>query len=66
VTRRVIERFAALPPGRADLAAQARELTPREEDVLRLLGRGFTNAEIAEALVISDGTVKTHVAHVLA
>jgi DNA-binding NarL/FixJ family response regulator len=66
VTRRVIERFAALPPGRADLAARIRELTAREQDVLRLLGRGFTNAEIAEALVISDGTVKTHVAHVLA
>ena len=66
VTRRVIERFAALPPGRADLAAQIGELTAREQEVLRLLGRGRTNAEIAETLVISEGTVKTHVAHVLA
>jgi DNA-binding NarL/FixJ family response regulator len=66
VTRRVIERFAALPAGRADLAARIRELTGREQEVLRLLGRGLTNAEIADALVISDGTVKTHVAHVLA
>jgi DNA-binding NarL/FixJ family response regulator len=66
VTRRVIERFAALPAGRADLSARIRELTGREEEVLRLLGRGLTNAEIADALVISDGTVKTHVAHVLA
>ena len=66
VTRRVIERFAALPPGRADLAARVTELTSRERDVLRLLGRGLTNAEIGDALVISEGTVKTHVAHVLA
>ena len=66
VTRRVIERFAALPPGRADLAARIGELTAREQEVLSLLGRGLTNAEIAETLVISEGTVKTHVAHVLA
>ena len=66
VTRRVIERFAALPPGRADLAARVTELTSREQEVLRLLGRGRTNAEIGAALVISEGTVKTHVAHVLA
>jgi DNA-binding NarL/FixJ family response regulator len=66
VTRRVIERFAALPPGRPELAAQMAELTPREREVLRLLARGRTNSEIAEDLVISEGTVKTHVAHVLA
>jgi DNA-binding NarL/FixJ family response regulator len=66
VTRRVIERFAALPPGRPQLAAQMAELTPREREVLRLLARGRTNAEIADDLVISEGTVKTHVAHVLA
>jgi DNA-binding NarL/FixJ family response regulator len=66
VTRRVIERFAALPPGRPELASQLAELTAREQEVLRLLARGRTNAEIAEDLVISEGTVKTHVAHVLA
>jgi DNA-binding NarL/FixJ family response regulator len=66
VTRRVIERFAALPPGRADLASRVGELTSRELEVLRLLGRGLTNTEIGDALVISEGTVKTHVAHVLA
>jgi DNA-binding NarL/FixJ family response regulator len=66
VTRRVIERFAALPPGRPELAAQIAELTAREQEVLRWLARGRTNAEIAEDLVISEGTVKTHVAHVLA
>jgi DNA-binding NarL/FixJ family response regulator len=66
VTRRVIERFAALPPGRPELAAQMAELTAREQEVLGLLARGRTNAEIAADLVISEGTVKTHVAHVLA
>jgi DNA-binding NarL/FixJ family response regulator len=66
VTRRVIERFVALPPGRADLAARVDDLTSREQEVLRMLGHGLTNAEIGAALVISEGTVKTHVAHVLA
>jgi DNA-binding NarL/FixJ family response regulator len=66
VTRRVIERFATLPPGREDLAARASDLTAREQEVLRLLARGLTNAEIGAELVISEGTVKTHVAHVLA
>jgi DNA-binding NarL/FixJ family response regulator len=66
VTRRVIERFAALPPVRPDLAAHLSGLTAREQEVLRLLGRGLTNAEMATDLVISEGTVKTHVAHVLA
>jgi DNA-binding NarL/FixJ family response regulator len=55
---------AATPP-----SAPAREdlpdgLTPREAEVLRLIGAGFTNREIAERLVVSETTVKTHINHV--
>jgi DNA-binding NarL/FixJ family response regulator len=63
VTRRLIERFAragdpAPPP-------QLEELTAREREVLELIARGLTNAEIAGQLVVSEHTVKTHVARVL-
>jgi DNA-binding NarL/FixJ family response regulator len=63
VTRRLIERFAvAAPP--APPAALG-ELTPREFEVLRLVARGLSNAEIAAELVLSEHTAKTHVAHIL-
>jgi DNA-binding NarL/FixJ family response regulator len=66
VTRQVIEEFtrARRTPPKSD--ARLAELTTRELDVLRLLTRGCSNAEIAEGLFVSDATAKTHVAHILA
>ena len=67
VTRRLIEEFAARPS--AARAAAARELdalTPRETEVLELIARGLSNAEIAEELVVAEQTVKTHVGRMLA
>jgi DNA-binding NarL/FixJ family response regulator len=65
VTRRLIEEFARVGPRQRARPAALDELTPRELEVLRLLARGLSNAEIAAALVLGDTTVKTHVAHVL-
>jgi DNA-binding NarL/FixJ family response regulator len=62
ITRAVIEEFARRPV-RPDIAAKLDQLTPRE--VLEVLALGLSNAEIAERLVVSEGTVKTHVASVL-
>jgi DNA-binding NarL/FixJ family response regulator len=64
VTRQVIARFAGLPAERA-APAELDELTPREREVLMHLAHGRSNAEIAAELVVSEGTVKTHVARVL-
>ena len=64
ITRRLVEQFARRLP---EPAAESpwRELSPRELDVAKLMARGLSNAEIAAELVLSEATVKTHVAHVL-
>ena len=63
ITRKLIEDYARRPPVREQPMALA-ELTARELEVLRLLARGRSNADIARDLVVSDATVKTHVARI--
>ncbi|GIG63314.1 DNA-binding response regulator [Longispora fulva] len=69
ITRRLVERFAtatpepgAAPAVHRDLAA----LTPREREVLTLMGHGRSNTELAQDLTLSEATVKTHVARIFA
>jgi DNA-binding NarL/FixJ family response regulator len=62
VTRRLVEEFAQRTPR---LELPLAELTPRELEVLKLIARALSNAEIAKRLVVSEGTVKTHVARIL-
>ena len=63
-TRHLIERFAGAPVDRG-VAADLARLTDREQEVLHLIARGRSNAEIAAALVVTEHTAKTHVAHIL-
>lgn len=66
VTRRVVETFARLPdrPGVEPVALAS--LTAREREVLKLLAKGRSNAEVAAELVVSEATAKTHVRNLLA
>ncbi len=66
VTRRLIEAFARRPPEAAPSPARLAALTARERDVLLLIARGRSNAEIAVALFVTEATVKTHVSNLLA
>ncbi|MFI9785108.1 response regulator [Kitasatospora sp. NPDC051984] len=73
ITRRLVERFATSPPSAASPADRApavhldlAALTPRELEVLTMLGRGLSNSELARHLTLSEATVKTHVARIFA
>jgi DNA-binding CsgD family transcriptional regulator len=66
VTRRLIEVFARRPPETSPSPSRLASLTAREQDVLLLLARGRSNAEIAAGLFVSEATVKTHVGNLLA
>lgn len=65
-TRRLVEQFLIGPSPGAEKPAALKALTERERDVLRLLAAGLSNHEIANRLFVGEGTVKTHVAHILA
>jgi DNA-binding NarL/FixJ family response regulator len=65
ITRRLIGRFAHAVRPPALQPDQLKALTTRELDVLRLVARGLTNAEIADELVVEESTVKTHVSRIL-
>jgi DNA-binding NarL/FixJ family response regulator len=66
ITRRVIEEFVRRPPASARRTPpELEELTAREREMLGLIAKGLSNAEIAKAAFVSETTVKTHVAHIL-
>jgi DNA-binding NarL/FixJ family response regulator len=65
ITRRLVERFAPRDQQAATLHRDLSALTPRELEVLKLLAKGLSNAELAGRLQLSETTVKTHVARIL-
>jgi DNA-binding NarL/FixJ family response regulator len=65
ITRRLIEEFAEVAPAIPEAPPGLDELTARELEVFKLIARGLSNAEIASELVVSETTVKTHVARML-
>jgi DNA-binding NarL/FixJ family response regulator len=65
ITRRLIEEFCRRPSSEDSLRKELVDLTPRELEVLTLVGRGLSNREIAQTLVVAETTVKTHVGRVL-
>jgi DNA-binding NarL/FixJ family response regulator len=65
VTRRIIERFVAQRPLDKNLQRRAELLSEREQEVLRCVGKGLTNAQIAGRLFVGEATIKSHVSHIL-
>jgi DNA-binding NarL/FixJ family response regulator len=65
VTKRLIHEFSRSGAAQRSAPASLDDLTPREFEVFKLIARGMSNAEVAEELVVSETTVKTHVARVL-
>jgi DNA-binding NarL/FixJ family response regulator len=65
ITRRLVEDFCNRPPPGVGLPEAAAELSGRELEVLRLLARGLSNAEVAAELYLSEATIKSHVARIL-
>ncbi|QYN31952.1 response regulator transcription factor [Pseudonocardia sp. DSM 110487] len=66
ITHRLVEAYAQHHRTAAAATAHLSGLTPRETEILRLVGTGLTNAQIAQRLVLSEATVKTHVKHLMA
>jgi DNA-binding NarL/FixJ family response regulator len=66
VTRRLLEHVVHRLPDRPKLPPAYNDLTEREREILLLIARGLSNAEIAQQLYLSPGTVKSHVSHLLA
>jgi DNA-binding NarL/FixJ family response regulator len=66
VTRRLIERFASQSVPAQSASRRLAVLTPRETEVLKALAKAMSNAEIGQALYLSEATVKTHITHILA
>lgn len=66
ITRSVVAAFVRSTPARPQLQKKLARLTTREHETLRLLASGLSNAEIADALVLSEATAKSHVGHILA
>jgi DNA-binding NarL/FixJ family response regulator len=65
VTRRLINEFTTRPEQHIPTPTQMSQLTPREREVLTLLAQGLSNTEVARQLIISEATVKTHLARVM-